>query len=139
LTILALRTQLTPKQLDYLSKIKSSAHALLGIVNDMLDFSKIEAGKLEIEQTNFHLERVLKNLSNVVTLKAEEKGLEILFDIGTDVPCALKGDPLRLEQVLSNLINNAIKFTQEGEILVSVGIEEQRENRVTLKFAIKDT
>jgi two-component system sensor histidine kinase/response regulator len=139
MTILALRTQLTPKQLDYLSKIKSSAHALLGIINDMLDFSKIEAGKLEIEETHFHLEKVLKNLSNVVTLKAEEKGLEILFDIKIDVPCALKGDPLRLEQVLSNLINNAIKFTNKGEILVSVEIEEQRENRVTLKFAVKDT
>jgi CheY-like chemotaxis protein/HPt (histidine-containing phosphotransfer) domain-containing protein len=139
MTILALRTQLTPKQLDYLSKIKSSAHALLGIVNDMLDFSKIEAGKLEIEETNFHLEKVLKNLSSVVTLKAEEKGLEILFDIGFDVPCALRGDPLRLEQVLSNLINNAIKFTEKGEILISVEVEKQREKRVTFKFAVKDT
>lgn len=139
MTILALRTQLTPKQLDYLSKIKSSAHALLGIINDMLDFSKIEAGKLEIEETIFHLEKVLKKLSNVVTLKAEEKGLEILFDIKIDVPCALKGDPLRLEQVLGNLISNAIKFTNKGEILVSVEIEEQRENRVILKFAVKDT
>jgi signal transduction histidine kinase/CheY-like chemotaxis protein/HPt (histidine-containing phosphotransfer) domain-containing protein len=139
MTILALRTQLTPKQVDYLSKIKSSSHALLGIVNDMLDFSKIEAGKLEIEETNFHLEKVLKNLSSVVTLKAEEKGLEILFDIGGDVPCALRGDPLRLEQVLSNLINNAIKFTEEGEILVSVEVEKQKENRVTFKFAVKDT
>jgi len=139
MTILALRTQLSPKQLDYLSKIKSSAHTLLGIVNDMLDFSKIEAGKLEIEETYFHLEKVLKNLSNVVTLKAEEKGLEILFDIKIDVPCALKGDPLRLEQVLSNLINNAIKFTNKGEILVSVEIEEQKENRATLKFAVTDT
>ena len=139
MTILALRTQLTPKQLDYLSKIKSSANALLGIVNDMLDFAKIEAGKLEIDEINFHLEKVLKNLSNIVTLKAEEKGLEILFDIGADVPCALKGDSLRLEQVLSNLINNAIKFTKKGEILVSVEVEKKRENRVTLKFAVKDT
>jgi signal transduction histidine kinase/CheY-like chemotaxis protein len=139
MTILALRTEITPKQLDYLSKIKSSADSLLGIINDILDYSKIEAGKLEIEEVNFHLDNILDNLSSVVTLRAEEKGIEIRFDTGIDVPTALKGGRLRLEQVLSNLVNNAIKFTEKGEILVSVGVEKKRGHQVTLKFAVKDT
>jgi signal transduction histidine kinase/CheY-like chemotaxis protein len=139
MTILALRTNITPKQQDYLLKIKSSADTLLGIVNDILDFSKIEAGKLDIEEVNFHLENVLNNLSSVVTLKAEEKGIEIHFTVGIDVPTAIKGDPLRLEQVMSNLVNNAIKFTEKGEIIISVEVKEKREDRVILQFAVKDT
>ncbi len=117
---LALRTQLTPKQRDYLRKINSSAQALLGILNDILDVSKIEAGKLTLERTPFHLVDVLENLGNVLSLKAHEKGLELLFDCDPVLPDRLIGDPLRLGQVLINLGTNAVKFTETGEVTVRV-------------------
>ncbi|MBT6564334.1 MAG: hypothetical protein HON76_17595, partial [Candidatus Scalindua sp.] len=97
---LALMTELTPKQNDYVNKVESSALALLRIINDILDFSKIEAGKMSIEAVDFSLEDVLESLSDLVTLKAEEKGLELLFSMGNDVPILLVGDSLRLGQVL---------------------------------------
>ncbi len=136
---LALQTGLTPKQADYLNKVNYSAHALLGIINDILDFSKIEAGKLEMEHINFYLDDVLGNLSNIINFKAEEKGLEILFQIGDDVPQALIGDPLRLGQVFINLANNAIKFTDKGEVVLSVDVLSKDKEKVTLQFAIHDT
>jgi CheY-like chemotaxis protein/HPt (histidine-containing phosphotransfer) domain-containing protein len=136
---LALMTELTPKQNDYIGKVESSALDLLRIINDILDFSKIEAGKMSIESVDFNLEEVFENLSNLVTLKAEEKGLEILFSIGNDVPISLIGDPLRLGQVLSNLTHNAIKFTEEGEIVISVKVISKEEKNVRLKFSVKDT
>ena len=113
---LALKTDLTAKQQDYLSKIQSSANSLLGIINDILDFSKIEAGKLDMESVDFNLEDVLENLGNLVTVKAsEKKNLEVLFSTGADVPRFLVGDPLRLGQVLLNLVNNAVKFTESAK------------------------
>jgi signal transduction histidine kinase len=103
---LALKTELTPKQKDYLNKIQSSANSLLGIINDILDFSKIEAGKLDMESVEFNLDDVLDNLANLVTVKAQEKeNLEILFATANEVPRFLVGDPLRLGQVLINLAN----------------------------------
>ena len=114
MTHLALQTELTPKQRDYLRKIDGSAKALLRIINDILDFSKIEAGRLDIEAVEFDLEEVLDNLASLVTVKAEEKGLEVLFRTEPGVPLHLVGDPLRLGQVLINLAGNAVKFTERG-------------------------
>ena len=140
MTHLALKTDLTPKQQDYLHKIHSSANSLLGIINDILDFSKIEAGKMDMESVDFNLDDVLDNLGNLVGVKAQEKeDLEVLFATGTDVPRFLVGDPLRLGQVLINLANNAVKFTDEGEIVVSTELVHQTEDRVTLKFAVSDS
>ncbi len=137
---LALKTKLTPKQEDYLSKIQSSANSLLGIINDILDFSKIEAGKLDIEDVDFNLEDVLENLGNLVTVKAQEKrNLEVLFDTGTDVPRFLVGDPLRLGQVLLNLSGNAVKFTETGEIVVTTQVKSQSHDRLELQFTVSDT
>jgi len=138
LSHLAMKTELTTKQRDYLNKIQASAHSLLGILNDILDLSKIEAGKLEIETTNFHLEQVLNNVANVVSLKAEEKGLEIYFRIAPDVPVELAGDPLRLGQVLLNLVGNAVKFTETGEIVVSTELAARETERVWLRFSVRD-
>jgi two-component system sensor histidine kinase/response regulator len=136
---LALQTDLTPRQLDYVEKIKSSAHSLLGIINDVLDFSKIEAGKLEMERIDFMLDEVLESLTSVTTLKAEEKGLELLFSVAPEVPPYLVGDPLRLGQVLINLTNNAIKFTEKGEIVIRVEMEETSSDTARLKFSVEDT
>ncbi len=136
---LALMTDLSPKQRDYLKKINISSRSLLGIINDILDFSKIEAGKLGVEDISFELEDVLNNLATIVTLKADEKGLEFVFSVSDEVPLFLVGDPLRLGQVLINLVNNAIKFTEQGEILVSIDLAESENGRVLLSFMIKDT
>jgi len=139
LTHIALQTELNTQQRDYLAKIQSSAHALLGIINDILDVSKIEAGKLAIEQIPFNLEAILDSLSSLVAAKAQEKGLEVLFSMTQDVPQQLIGDPLRLNQVLINLTQNAIKFTNEGEILIQVIHLHTEEQRSTLRFSISDT
>lgn len=139
LSHLALKTSLTPKQRDYIKKIYSSAHSLLGVINDVLDFSKIEAGKMELETTHFQLNQVLDNISDVVSLRAEEKGLEIFFSTDPDVPTALIGDPLRLGQVLINLTNNAVKFTEKGEVVVSTKLITKKSNRVKLRFSVRDT
>lgn len=137
---LALQTELNPKQQNYIEKVHRSAEALLGIINDILDFSKIEAGKLDMEATEFRLEDVMDNLANLVGLKAEEKGVELMFNLEPDVPTALVGDPLRLGQVLTNLGNNAVKFTElGGEIVLSVSVLEQDSDWVKLKFALRDT
>ena len=139
LTHLALKTDLTRKQEDYLTKIKSAAQALLGIINDILDFSKIEAGKLDIEKTDFQMEDVLNNLSSIVSQKAQEKNLEFLIASPQDIPHNLIGDPLRLGQVLINLVNNAVKFTDKGEVVVSVAVEEQTDDRVKVRFSVRDS
>ncbi|HEX4771695.1 MAG TPA: response regulator [Bryobacteraceae bacterium] len=139
LTHLALKTQLTSKQEDYLTKVKSAAHALLGIINDILDFSKIEAGKLDMEKAEFRLEDVMDNLSSIVGQKAQDKNLELLISTPHDLPQDLVGDPLRLGQILINLVNNAVKFTEHGEIVVSAALQEQTADRVKLKFSVRDT
>jgi len=137
---LALKTDLSPKQRDYLKKIQSSANSLLGIINDILDFSKIEAGKMDIETVDFNLEDVMDNLANLVTVKAQEKeDLEVLFNTNREVPRFLVGDSLRLGQVLINLSNNAVKFTDTGEIVVSTELLKRNEDQVTLKFSVRDT
>jgi signal transduction histidine kinase len=135
---LALQTELTPKQADYLTKIQRSAHSLLGIINDILDFSKIEAGKLEMESVDFSLDEVLDNVSTVVGVKVHEKELEFLMDIPQDVPLALVGDPLRLGQVLINLCNNAVKFTEQGEIVISTKLVEKETNG-SRSVCVRDT
>ena len=139
LTHLTLKTELNPKQRDYLTKIKSAAQTLLGILNDILDFSKIEAGKLDMEKTNFKLEEVLDNLSPIVGQKVQEKNLEFLISAQHDIPPTLIGDPLRLGQVLINLVNNSVKFTEHGQVVVSVAIDESTEDRVKLKFSVSDS
>jgi signal transduction histidine kinase/DNA-binding response OmpR family regulator/HPt (histidine-containing phosphotransfer) domain-containing protein len=139
MTHLALKTELSKKQADYLTKVKSAAHALLGIINDILDFSKIEAGKLDMEKTGFHLEDVLDNLSSIVSQKAQDKNLEFLIAAQRDIPPSLIGDPLRLGQILINLVNNAVKFTERGEVLVTVAVEEQLADRVKVRFSVRDS
>jgi PAS domain S-box-containing protein len=139
LSHLALKTDLSAKQRDYLNKIQSSAHALLGLLNDILDFSKTEAGKLAIEKTPFHFDQVLNNVANVVTFKVQEKGLEIFFRTAPDVPMELVGDPLRLRQVLINLVGNAVKFTEKGEIIVSTELISWQDTQVELRFSVRDT
>ena len=136
---LALQTELDHKQRNYIDKVNRSAESLLGIINDILDFSKIEAGKLDIEAIDFRLEDVFDNLGNLVGLKAEEKGVELLFDLPPDLPTALVGDPLRLGQILINLGNNAVKFTQQGEIVIRVEVLEQVGEHVSLHFSVRDT
>jgi signal transduction histidine kinase/DNA-binding response OmpR family regulator/HPt (histidine-containing phosphotransfer) domain-containing protein len=136
---LALQTQLTPRQADYLRKIDASAKALLGIINDILDFSKIEAGRLSMESVPFHLDDVLDNLANLVAVKAEEKGLEILFRTDPEIPVDLVGDPLRLNQILTNLVSNAVKFTAKGEIVVSAHTVERSSDKALLQFSVKDS
>jgi PAS domain S-box-containing protein len=139
MTHLALKTDLTPKQFDYLTKVRSAAGTLLGIINDILDFSKIEAGKLDIENAEFQFEDTLQNLSTVVGQKAQDKNLEFLIKAEAGIPPNLVGDPLRLGQILINLVNNAVKFTEHGEVVVSVGVEERESDRVKLAFAVQDT
>ncbi len=136
---LALQTELTPKQEDYLRKIQRSAHSLLGVINDILDFSKIEAGKMELESVDFSLDEVLDNVSTMMAVRIHEKDLEFLLDTASDVPLALVGDPLRVGQVLINLCNNAVKFTERGEIIVSTAVKERNEYSITLQFSVRDT
>ncbi|QZA82406.1 response regulator [Deefgea piscis] len=136
---LALKTDLNPKQHDYVAKIHNAGTSLLGIINDILDFSKIEAGKLHIEQIKFELDQVLANVSTITSQKAYEKGLEFIIHPLTSIPAHLIGDPLRLGQILTNLINNAIKFTDQGEVDIRINLVEQLDNRVKLEFRVSDS
>jgi two-component system sensor histidine kinase/response regulator len=139
LSHLVLKTELTPRQRDYVHKLESSGQHLMRIINDILDFSKVEAGKLDIDAHEFELDRVLANLSNLVAEKAAAKGLELVFDVASDVPHRMVGDALRLGQVLINFVNNAIKFTEQGEVIVSVKLQERDADGVALHFAVSDT
>jgi PAS domain S-box-containing protein len=136
---LALKTDMTARQRDYLSKIQGSGRHLLAIINDILDFSKIEAGKLAVENTEFDFEKVLENVANLVTEKTSAKGLELVFDVDKNVPNKLIGDPLRLGQILVNYCNNAVKFTETGEIDIIVRIKEQTDRDVLIHCAVRDT
>jgi len=136
---LALQTELDRKQRNYVQKVHRSAESLLGIINDILDFSKIEAGKLEMEHIDFRLEDVFDNLANLVGLKVEEKGLELMFDVPADLHTALIGDPLRLGQILINLGNNAVKFTEQGEIIIGTKLLETTDKRAKLQFYVRDS
>jgi PAS domain S-box-containing protein len=137
---LALKTELTPRQRDYLEKIHAAGNSLLGIINDILDFSKIEAGRLELESALFNLDDVLDNLASLITAKAHEKeAVEVLFRTDPEVPRALVGDSLRLGQVLINLANNAVKFTEGGDILVTTELIGVNAGRARIRFSVRDT
>jgi PAS domain S-box-containing protein len=136
---LALKTELTPKQRDYLKKIQLSGNHLLEIINEILDFSKINAGKVNIEHIELDLFEVLDNVANLITEKVAAKGLELVFDVAADVPAALIGDPVKLGQILINYGNNAVKFTAQGKIDILVRKLEETANEVVLRFAVRDT
>lgn len=139
LTELCLRTDLTPRQYNYLNKIRASGRSLLGLINDILDFSKIEAGKLTLEKIPFELDEVLDQLWVVVAESARTKGLELLFYREADVPYGLKGDPLRIGQILTNLVGNGIKFTDQGQVVVSVRLQQQWQDTLELEFTVEDS
>lgn len=139
MTSLLLDTDLAPAQRSDMSIVKASADSLLTIINDVLDFSKIEAGKLEFESTGFDLQQVIGEAMRPLALRAEEKELELLIEVGSATPEMIVGDPGRLRQVLVNLIGNAVKFTEQGEITVRVDLESQKDNDVCLHFAVADT
>jgi two-component system sensor histidine kinase/response regulator len=136
---LVLKTDMTPRQRDYVKKIHGSGQHLLGIINDILDFSKIEAGKLNVEHTEFELDKLLDNVANLVSEKTTAKGLELVFDIDPSVPRNLIGDSLRMGQVLINYANNAVKFTEEGEVDIIFKVQERTEKDVLLWCGVKDT
>ncbi|TRW50542.1 response regulator [Aliidiomarina halalkaliphila] len=136
---LAMKTELSDKQQRYIKVIDSSSQALLGVINDILDFSKIEANKLTIERIPFDLDEVLGTLADMFAYKAYDKGLEFIINLPANIPTLLVGDPLRLQQVLINLVSNAIKFTDDGEINVSCTLLDQSDEKVWLRIEVKDT
>ncbi len=139
MTELALDTALMPEQREYLETVKFSADTLLHVVNDILDFSKIEAGKIDLEAVDFDLRECVETTLKTLALRAEEKGLELLCDVMPDVPKSVRGDPGRLRQVLFNLVGNAIKFTNEGEIALRVEVEAESADGLRLHFSVSDT
>ena len=139
MTALAMKRDPSPKVGGYLDKIRSSARLLADIIEDILDLSRIEAGHLEIERVDFDLDELLADLSDVVGERAGQKNVEVLFAAAPDVPRRLRGDPVRLKQVLLNLLNNALKFTPSGEIVVEISSNEIRRERAELSFSVRDT
>ncbi|HEX9002624.1 MAG TPA: response regulator [Blastocatellia bacterium] len=139
MTELTLDTELTAEQAEYLSLIKTSADSLLNVINDILDFSKIEAGKLNLDPVDFDLRETIEEMMQTLALRAHQKGLELAFFLRPEVPEALVGDPMRLCQVLVNLVGNAIKFTSQGEVLVDISTESQVDDQLCLHFAVSDT
>ncbi|MFW5490440.1 MAG: response regulator [Desulfovibrio sp.] len=139
LTHLALKTDLTAKQLDYLTKVSLAASSLLSIINDILDFSKIEANRFDLEKIDFLLDDVINNTAHILGVQAEDKGLELLLKVRSSVPNLLVGDPLRLGQVLLNLVGNAIKFTESGEVIISADLVEETATKATIRFSVHDT
>jgi signal transduction histidine kinase/CheY-like chemotaxis protein len=139
MTDLVLETELTSEQAEYLHMVKGSADALLNLLNDILDFSKMEAGKLELDYLSFNLRKSLAEVVKTLAIKAQEKGLEFIFDVSPEVPTNIVSDPARLRQVLVNLIGNAVKFTENGEIEITVGTESQSNEGATLTFSVRDT
>jgi two-component system sensor histidine kinase/response regulator len=139
LSQLALKAELPPRQRDYLAKIKNSGQHLLGIINDILDFSKVEAGKLSVEKIDFDLDTVLETVGNLISEKATAKGLELIFDIEPSVSNHLKGDPLRLGQILINFCNNAVKFTENGDVVVAARVLDERIDSQLVEFSVTDS
>ncbi|MCD6406243.1 MAG: response regulator [Planctomycetes bacterium] len=139
MTGLLLDTELTDEQRDYAETVRSSAEALLEIINDILDFSKIEAEKAELETIDFDLRTTLEGLSDIVAVKAQEKGLEFVCLVDSEVPSLLSGDPGRLRQVLINLVGNAVKFTSQGEVAIWVTLEKEDSKSAVVRFAVSDT
>ncbi|MGW8392967.1 response regulator [Pseudoduganella sp. HUAS MS19] len=136
---LALQTNLDKRQRNYVEKVQRAGENLLGIINDILDFSKIEAGKMTLEHVEFDLDDVLDNLANLIGFKAEDKGLELLFQVAPELPTALVGDLLRIGQVLVNLANNAVKFTDSGEVVVGIEQSAPLEEGIELHFWVRDS
>jgi signal transduction histidine kinase/CheY-like chemotaxis protein/HPt (histidine-containing phosphotransfer) domain-containing protein len=136
---LLMKTRLDAQQRDYQDKVLASSDALLGVINDVLDYSRIEAGKLSLEAIPFEINQVIHKVAGVVAFKAQEKGLELLFQIEPDVPRWPVGDPMRLAQILVNLVNNAIKFTETGEVLVKIARQAEVDDQVTLRFSVRDS
>ena len=136
---LLLDTELTQEQRQYAEVIGNSAESLLSIINDILDFSKIDAGKLDLEDLDFDLRTTLEEMSDLLAIKPQEKGLEYVSLIDPEVPSFVRGDPGRLRQVLTNLVGNAVKFTSEGEVAIRVTLEEESDDRATIRFAVGDT
>ncbi|WP_404301942.1 ATP-binding protein [Alicycliphilus denitrificans] len=136
---LLLRTELTAHQRDYQEQVIAASDMLLALINDILDYSRIEAGKLQIEAITFDLEQVLRGVSSQLGLHARQKGLELLFRTNADVPRRLRGDPLRLSQILVNLCNNAVKFTAFGKIVVHTRVQQRHGEHVQLEFSVRDT
>ncbi|MFV2058614.1 MAG: response regulator, partial [Thiohalomonadales bacterium] len=137
---LCLQTDLTDRQRNYLQKVELAAHSLLAIINDVLDVSKIEAGKMDIEAIDFRLEDVLNNISNVLGIKAQEKNLELLFNIDPQTSTIpLVGDPLRLGQILINLVGNAVKFTEQGEVVVGANVVQTNNKSASIEISVRDT
>ncbi len=132
-------TELTPRQADYLDSISASANDLLRIINDILDFSKIEAGKMDIDKHDFHLDRVIDQMAALFGLDVANKNLEIIYDIKEDVPRNLRGDSERLKQVLVNLIANAVKFTDKGNIILQARVLKTNPEQVVLQFHVVDS
>ncbi|MBK1694188.1 hypothetical protein CKO09_05465 [Chromatium weissei] len=139
LSQLLLDTELSSHQRDYLNKIDSSSRALLGILNDILDYSKIDAGRLNVDDIDFTLDDVLNNVEGLFALEADKKGLELYFQIAPNVPSSLRGDPLRLGQIINNLVGNAVKFTSNGEIQLKIECDSLAENLLKLKVSVRDT
>lgn len=139
LSNLVQKTELNPRQRDYVQKIHQSGKHLLGIINDILDFSKIEAGKLTVEKIDFSLQSVLDNVLTLVAEKAHAKGLELIFNIAADVPQRLVGDALRLSQILINYTNNSVKFTDKGQIEIVLRVDERKDDALQLYCAVRDT
>jgi len=139
MTDLALETELTREQRDYLQTVKLSADSLLNVINDILDFSKIEAGKVDLEEIDFDLFECVENALKTVALRADEKGLELLCELAPDVPASVHGDPGRLRQVILNLLGNAVKFTDAGEVTLKVQIEARKDGNATIHFQVRDT
>jgi signal transduction histidine kinase len=139
LSHLALKTSLSPKQRDYVSKVHNAGTSLLAVINDILDFSKIEAGRLDIESTDFRLDDVIGSVTTLTAQKAHDKGLEFLAHVAPAIPEHLLGDPLRLGQILTNLVNNAVKFTERGEIRLDIELVERTGEKVQLKCSVRDT
>ena len=139
MTALALRTRLTPGQREFLRTVKSSADALLGIINDVLDFSKIEARRLDLDRHEFELRETVGDAARLLALRAAQKGLELAWQVSPDVPDRLLGDAGRLRQVVLNVLGNAVKFTENGEVVLDVGVEAISPEAVTLRFAVSDT
>jgi PAS domain S-box-containing protein len=139
MTELLMQTPLTDEQREYLDIIRMSGDSLLTLINDVLDFSKIEAGKLELEKTVFSLRNTLGETMESLAVQADNKGLELAFRVSPDAPDALEGDPVRLRQIIVNLVGNAIKFTESGEVFLDVSVGSRESEDVTLRFAVSDT
>ena len=139
MTELLLSTELNHEQLDYAQTIRSSGQSLLSVINDILDYSKIEAGKLDFEAINFNLRTVIENVADALAVTAQHKGIELAYVLDHDIPLRLNGDPGRLRQILTNLANNAIKFTEIGEVVIRVAMLSQSADHATIRFSVTDT